>query len=146
MNLRMTVFSIFMLFFTCFSFAQNAKLEQAWLLDKIELSGFQGDENSFSKEESFFAYFLNHSNVFDLRNESLLMLVGGDQHIYQLRFEGNEIIFEYNNTVYVRKNDQIESFQSQGSTRFKFELQEDSLILQRKNENFVERYTFVLIH
>ncbi|MCB9256244.1 MAG: hypothetical protein H6579_03855 [Chitinophagales bacterium] len=125
------------------SYAQE-ELKSSWILDKVELSGFVSQELSFTQEESFFANYLDPSLSLDLSSSKLSIVVGGDELAYTYEVDGGTLIFSYLNTVYIQSNALLETKQTKGNTAFQFHLDAGKLILHRKNETFIERYTFSL--
>lgn len=122
----------------------QTNLKSSWLLDKVELSGFVSPDLSFTKEECFFANYLDQSQALNLTSTKLSIILGGDDLSYTYQVEGSNIIFSYMNTVYIQSNNVVETKESLGSTKFQYSIEGNKLILHRKNETFIERYTFIL--
>lgn len=130
--------------FIYLSAQEHHEIKSSWFLDKVELSGFVSPDLSFSKEECFFANYLDQSQALDLSSTKLSIILGGDDLSYTYQIEGSKIIFNYLNTVYIQSANTVQTKETLGSTDFQYSLEGNKLILHRKNETFIERYTFIL--
>tara|TARA_B100001093_G_C26823039_1_gene1012749 strand:+ start:978 stop:1418 length:441 start_codon:yes stop_codon:yes gene_type:complete len=127
-------------------FSQDNMLEGNWMLDAIELREFTDSDLSFAKEESFFGYYLNRSEVLAIQDQRFPVVIGGDLINYNYELKGSNLILKNSNTVMVSKDGKKETISKSGESEFKIKVTKKTMIISRRNQTFFESYTFSKIN
>ncbi|MEZ4915384.1 MAG: hypothetical protein R2836_00165 [Chitinophagales bacterium] len=113
------------------------KLKDAEIIDESKTK-------DIVKEESFFGYYLDQENTLRISDNSISIVVGGEQFNYTYQATNKYLILTYLNTIIIQtENKKTITKTTEGNTRFKFKLNGNVLTLNLKNGSLVEEYTFV---
>lgn len=134
------IFSLFI----AVQYAQSSNsLVGDWKLKDAEIID-ESKTKDIVKEESFFGYYLDQENTLRISDNSISIVVGGEQFNYTYQTTNKYLILTYLNTIIIQtENKKTITKTTEGNTRFKFKLNGNVLTLNLKNGSLVEEYTFV---
>ncbi|MEJ6695201.1 MAG: hypothetical protein QNK51_05175 [Chitinophagales bacterium] len=146
MKLKLPLVFLIIICSVMIGFSQDNKLEGNWILDAIELREFNDSDLSFAKEESFFGYYLNRSEILAIQDQRFPVVIGGDLINYSYELRGSNLILNNSNTVIILKDGQEETISKSGESEFKIKVTKKTMIISRRNQTFFESYTFSRIN
>jgi len=143
MKIKLYFILPFFCLFTGLVQAQGESVIGTWILDEIILEDFIDEDLVFTKEESFFGYYLNPNETMQITETTMEVVVGGMHVNCDYRVEGAKLILSQDNNVMILKDGELTNQVSSGETDFRIKISDGLLILSRRNITFFESYTFL---
>ena len=143
MKIKLYFILPFFCLFTGLVKAQGESVIGTWILDEIILEDFIDEDLVFTKEESFFGYYLNPNETMQITETTMEVVVGGMHVNCDYRVEGAKLILSQDNNVMILKDGELTNQVSSGETDFRIKISDGLLILSRRNITFFESYTFL---
>ncbi len=114
-----------------------------WILDEIILEDFIDQDLVFTKEESFFGYYLNPNESLRITDTYMPIVIGEEQQNFTYKIQGSQLVLGQSNNVLIQTDGKVEQKTTQGETAFKIKISKNKLVISRRNETFFESYTFL---
>ena len=130
-------------FFTGLVKAQGESVIGTWTLDEIILEDFIDEDHVFTKEESFFGYYLNPNKSLRITDTYMPIVIGEEQQNFTYKIQGSQLVLSQSNNVLIQTDGKVEQKTTQGETTFKIKISKNKLVISRRNETFFESYTFL---
>ena len=142
MNLKLYFILPFLCLFTGLVQAQGESVIGTWTLDEIILEDFIDEDHVFTKEESFFGYYLNPNELLRITDTYIPVVIGEEQQNFTYEIQGSQLILSQSNNVLIQTDGKVEQKTTEGETTFKIKISKNKLVISRRNETFFESYTF----
>lgn len=123
--------------------AQGESVIGTWTLDEIILEDFIDEDHVFTKEESFFGYYLNPNESLRITDTYMPIVIGEEQQNFTYKIQGSQLVLSQSNNVLIQTDGKVEQKTTQGETAFKIKISKNKLVISRRNETFFESYTFL---
>ena len=143
MKIKLYFILPFFCLFTGLVQAQGESVIGTWILDEIILEDFIDEDLVFTKEESFFGYYLNPNKSLRITDTYMPIVIGEEQQNFTYKIQGSQLVLSQSNNVLIQTDGKVEQKTTQGETTFKIKISKNKLVISRRNETFFESYTFL---